>query len=275
MIVDLVGFKLGWNLPRTMGFAFIGFILFIALILANRFVRLHNEVEDLNKNLEAKVEKRTAELNQSLTRVRKLKEQQDGDYFLTSLLIKPLASNEAHSELVEVQTIAHQKKKFSFRGRENEIGGDINIAHRLKLRGRDYTVVLNADAMGKSIQGAGGALVMGTVFKSIINRTLHSKELQHKFPEHWLRMSLAELQDVFVSFDGSMLISVVLGLIDDVSGMFYYVNAEHPFVALYRQGQAQFMEREVVLRKIGVDVQKTGLHIQAFALQPNDVIKKY
>lgn len=272
VIVDTVGYRMDMHLPRVAGYAFIIFVLVIALILANRFVRLHNEVEDLNKNLEAKVEKRTEELNTTLSEVQTLKEQQDGDYFLTSLLINPLGGNYSSNELVDVQMLAHQKKKFLFRDKESEIGGDINVSHDIELRGRKYTIVLNADAMGKSIQGAGGALVLGTVFKSIVSRTQLSSVLQKKFPEQWLKLSFSELQDVFVSFDGSMLISMVIGLIDQESGMFYYINAEHPFVVLYRNRKAQFMEKEFVLRKVGVDVMNEGLHIQAFPLQSGDVL---
>ena len=39
---------------------------------------------------------------------------------------------------------------------------------------------MNADAMGKSLQGAGGALVMGTVFKSIIQNTISVPSFQNK-----------------------------------------------------------------------------------------------
>lgn len=75
-----------------MPFAFLAFILGIAVILANRFVRLHTEVEELNASLENKVRKRTADLQSTLQEVRKLKDQQDGDYFLTAQLLQPLAA---------------------------------------------------------------------------------------------------------------------------------------------------------------------------------------
>lgn len=271
-LFDTVAFQMGLAIPRVLGYAFIVFVLSIALILANRFVRLHNEVEDLNKNLEAKVEERTEELNNTLSEVRALKVQQDGDYFLTSLLIHPLGGNYSNSELVDIKMMAHQKKKFFFKEKESEIGGDINVAHDITLRGRKYTIVLNADAMGKSIQGAGGALVLGTVFKSLVSRTKLSSTLQKRFPEQWLKLSFSELQDVFVSFDGSMLISLVLGLIDQENGMFYYINAEHPFVALYRDGKASFIGREHVLRKVGIDLFNEGLSIQTLPLMAGDVL---
>lgn len=65
-------------------------MLGIAVVLANRFLRVHKQVEELNANLERKVVQRTNELQETLTRVQELKIQQDGDYFLTSLLLDPL-----------------------------------------------------------------------------------------------------------------------------------------------------------------------------------------
>jgi hypothetical protein len=41
----------------------------------------------------------------------------------------------------------------------------------------------NGDAMGKSLQGAGGALVAGVVIKAILTRTLLYSEYQNRYPE--------------------------------------------------------------------------------------------
>ncbi|MCB1140465.1 MAG: 7TM-DISM domain-containing protein, partial [Leptospiraceae bacterium] len=47
------------NIPPLFSYFFAAFIFSLALILANRFVRLYRTVEDLNKNLERKVQDRT------------------------------------------------------------------------------------------------------------------------------------------------------------------------------------------------------------------------
>lgn len=52
---------------------------------------------------------------------------------------------------------------------------------------------MNGDAMGKSIQGAGGALVLGTVFNTILTRSSISLH-QNKKPEKWLEEAFLELQ---------------------------------------------------------------------------------
>ena len=80
-------------------------------------------------------------------------------------MIEPLGQNNAFSKNVEIEFFVKQKKNFIFRKREYELGGDINISENIELQGKKYIVFLNGDAMGKSIQGAGGVLVLGTVFR--------------------------------------------------------------------------------------------------------------
>lgn len=106
-------------LKMSIGFthyAFFAFNVGIATVLANRFLTLYqtieglNEnlenkilvIEDLNQNLEKKVEDRTKELQQTLNEVRILKEKQDGDYFLTTLIVEPLISNLVQNPKVKV-----------------------------------------------------------------------------------------------------------------------------------------------------------------------------
>ena len=258
--------------PHIARFTFLVFILGIAAVLANRFVRVHARVEELNENLEQKVEDRTRQLQESLTEVNALKEKQDGDYFLTSLLIKPLGGNFVESKNVNIDMVISQKKKFQFKKWQAEIGGDLCVAHQIELQGKRYTTFLNGDAMGKSIQGAGGALVLGTVFKSIINRTHTSEDMNKKTPERWMKDAFLELQEIFLGFDGTMLISVVMGLLDESNGLVYYVNAEHPLVVLYRDKKASFVENQLILRKIGVQGIDAKFQVQTFQMRPGDVL---
>ncbi|MCB1192802.1 MAG: SpoIIE family protein phosphatase [Leptospiraceae bacterium] len=259
------------------GLAFTKFTLFtlilgIAAILANRFLNLYETVEDLNTNLEKRVEKRTKELKHSLHEIRFLKEHQDGDYFLTTLIVKPLAFNNVKSETVKVDFILKQKKKFEFKKREHEIGGDLCVADSIQLHWKKYTVFINGDAMGKSIQGAGGSIVLGVVFKSILSRTKLFSINQNLFPEQWLKVSFIELQNIFEAFEGSMMISIVIGLIDEDNGMMYFINAEHPWVVLYRDKIASFLEEELTLHKIGISELKKKIIVQTFPLKNQDII---
>ncbi|MEQ9367296.1 MAG: 7TM diverse intracellular signaling domain-containing protein [Leptospirales bacterium] len=252
-----------------------GFPLFLgsmAFALANKFVNLHNQVEDLNAGLERRVDERTRELNESLTHTQQLKHIQDGDYFLTSLLLNPLGVNYARSETFDVTFFVRQKKRFQFRKYERDLGGDLCAAHTIHLRGQAHTVFLNADAMGKSMQGAGGALVLGSVFQSIIERTHINPLEQKQSAEAWLKSAFVELHKVFVSFDGSMLVSMVMGLAEDRTGTVYYVNAEHPAPILYRAGRAAFLKSDVLYRKLGTTGVESMVSIQVYRMLPGDTL---
>lgn len=257
--------------PRVAGYAFLVLILSIATILANKFVRLNVQVEELNANLEKKVIQRTEELNTTLEQVKKLKVQQDGDYFLTSLLLNPLITNETKSNRFQIDFYTKQKKDFEFKGKKHEIGGDISISSNLELKGKKYIVFINGDAMGKSMQGAGGALVLGVVFNAVLTRS-GAESNKNKHPEVWLKEAFMDLQRVFESFNGSMLISIVLGLIEEDSGMMYYINAEHPWTVLYRDGKAEFLENELYLRKLGFPGNEESFFVRTFQLKPRDVL---
>ncbi|MCE9500845.1 MAG: SpoIIE family protein phosphatase [Leptospira sp.] len=230
------------------------------------------KLKDYANKLEEKVEERTRELQTTLEKVQELKTQQDGDYFLTSLLLRPLNMNKATSESIEVEFFSSQKKKFQFKEWKEEIGGDVCMANSIELKERKYTVFVNADAMGKSLQGAGGALVLGSVFESIINRNRIAGATREIFPERWIKDAFLELHHVFETFDGSMLVSLVLGLIDDKTGFLYMINAEHPWTILYRDGKASFINTEITYRKLGTLGADDSIRIFTAQLFPGDIL---
>jgi tetratricopeptide (TPR) repeat protein len=273
-IVDILGARLVWNIPRISGFVFMANIGFQALLLANRFVRLNEEVEDLNLNLEAKVNERTLELENSYQEIKKLKDSQDGDYFLTSLLLTPLHKNIANQSSIQTNVLTVQKKQFIFKNKPYQIGGDLTLTDSLELNGQSYTVFINSDAMGKSIQGAGGALILGVVIQSILARQ-ESLSQKSKSPEKWLKDAFLDLQKAFETFDGSMFVSLILGLLHTESGFLYFFNAEHPEPILYRNGESWFLENSHpnrVLRKIGIHGNEENFTVSTASLQPNDVM---
>jgi HAMP domain-containing protein len=233
---------------------------FLADSFNNMVISIRNarsELQNYAENLEDKVKERTKEVQEKMDEVQKLKDQQDGDYYLTSLLAKPLFTNRNKSEIVKTDFFIKQKKKFQFRNRESELGGDICISGNLRLGVKDnfkrYTFALNGDAMGKSMQGAGGSLVMGVVVNSILARSARNDWVLDSTPEKWLTDLYYEVNRIFKSFNGSMVISCVAILIDDETGDMFYFNAEHPFSVLYRDGMATFIETGLTLRKLGLD----------------------
>ncbi|MEQ9364160.1 MAG: SpoIIE family protein phosphatase, partial [Leptospirales bacterium] len=228
---------------------------------------------DLNANLEKKVATRTEEIQANLDEIQELKLKQDADYYLTAQLVKPLGGNHSRNELVDIDYLIRQKKRFQFKTKQAEIGGDLCVSHSLVLRGRPSTVFMNADAMGKSIQGAGGILVLGAIFDANITRTKLSSALRSQSPERWLKNAITEMQKVFEAFDGFMLISLCMGLVDEASGTLLYVNAEHPRLVLYRDGRASFPESHPPLRKLGFMLAPNDrLFIDSMRLLPGDVV---
>ncbi|TGK05397.1 serine/threonine-protein phosphatase [Leptospira langatensis] len=239
---------------------------------ARDFAKATGEIGRIREHLQFLVEEKTSELRETLRTVEELKSQQDGDYFLTSLLIKPLGINRTSGKKVKVDFLIRQKKNFVFKGKESEIGGDICIAQEILLRGKEYTVFLNADAMGKSLQGAGGILVLGAAFHSILQRTLTNESTYSLYAEKWIKNAFTELHKLFQGFDGSMLVSMVLGVLDEQAGLLYYINAEHPWSVLYRDGKASFLEETLQYRKLGTPGIEDSLTVKTFLLEPDDVL---
>jgi len=239
------------------------------------YQNLEGKVQDRTKQLEEKshqLEEKHQELTTLFDKLDAIKSQQDGDYFLNTLMIRPLGQNNARSNSMSIEFFIKQKKKFKFRNKEYELGGDINISENIQLQDKNYIVFLNGDAMGKSVQGAGGVLVLGTVFKSIIQRTISTTSAKSVYPERWLKNAFIEMHKVFESFDGSMLMSTVFGLIDEKTGTMYFMNSEHPDMVLCRDGNVSFIENENLYRKLGTQGQTLNFSVQVFSLLKGDVI---
>lgn len=208
------------------------------------------------------------EFTTSIKEIKKLKRQQDADYYLTSLIMEPLLVDSNSSSVVKIDSVTIQKKAFQVRGKYYNLGGDLCISGNLIFKEEPWTLFFNGDAMGKSVQGAGGAIVMGTVLNSILARETASID---KSQETWLREIYSEIQTIFLSFDGAMMISGILGLINDKTGELLFINAEHPFLVLYRNGKASFLEDEMVIRKFGMP-QDMEFQIQKRQLQKGDIL---
>ncbi|HNF26110.1 MAG TPA: SpoIIE family protein phosphatase, partial [Leptospiraceae bacterium] len=231
-----------------------------------------NQLEDYAKNLEIKVDERTRQLQDSLNKINDLKTKQDADYFLSSLLVGPLSHPGFSTPSVRVDFKIKQKKEFEFKKKKHEIGGDYCTTVRLRLQNRDCTVILNADAMGKSLQGNGGIIVLGSLFQSIISRTKVSDSMRNLTPRGWMKTVYQELQSVFISFDGSMLVSVFMGVLEEDTGQFFHINAEHPEAVLFRDKKAAFISEEKPEYKIGVELQGLSLTIRETLLRPGDIV---
>lgn len=213
----------------------------------------------------------TKELEISFDTVHKLKTKQDGDYFLTTLLLQPLMKNYNKSKNVTTKFIIYQFKNFIFKDRKEQIGGDICITGNLIFKNQTYTMFFNGDSMGKSIQGSGGALVMGTALNSIMHRSASDDKVLKMLPDEWLTNTYEELQSIFLAFDGAMMVSGIMGLINDSTGELSYFNAEHPYPVIYRNSNATFLQKQFHLRKFGSPMEMDFSILKA-QLQAEDII---
>lgn len=237
---------------------------------AEEKIKIH--LEKSNQELDEKVKLQTKYLTNVLDKVKNLKKSQDGDYFLLSLLIEPLSEINFQSKNVKMDFLIKQKKRFVFRKNKGEIGGDINVCHSISLGGKNYIVFINADAMGKSLQGAGGTLVFGSVFKSIIERTRVGME-GWLTPEMWISNTFIEIHKVFETFSGMMLVSGVFCLLEEETGKLYYMISDHPNIVLYRDKKASFVESNKNYPKLGVGfLEQMEIYIDAIQLKIGDCI---
>jgi methyl-accepting chemotaxis protein len=236
---------------------------------------MYESIKTLNENLEQIVEIRTLELKNTLEEVQKLKQQQDGDYYLTSLLIEPFLQKKLEdsniNERFDYDFILKQKKDFNFKGKYKQIGGDFCSFRKIYLKNKPFLFFINADAMGKSIQGAGGVLILTSILQSALERNLLFEEEQDYLPELWLRYLFIEMQKTFESFQGSMMISLIMGLIDIETNSMYFINAEHPFPALIRNGKFRLIKEKHFLRKIGSTIVEGNLFVHTILLKQNDM----
>ncbi|PTM46580.1 HAMP domain-containing protein [Leptospira borgpetersenii serovar Javanica] len=253
----------------------IGFLADSFNSMVSSIKQARRELQDYAENLEEKVKERTQEVQEKMEEVQRLKIQQDGDYFLTSLLAKPLNYNANKSTRISTQFLLRQKKQFEFKGKQADLGGDICITGNLCLGTssdyKRYVFAMNGDAMGKSMQGAGGALVIGVIVNSILTRSAADDRILDISPEQWLTEMYEELNSVFKSFDGSMVVSASFFLIEENSGKTYYFNAEHPFTVLYRGERAIFLESSLTLRKIGLE-SEYAFQVFTTTLREGDVL---
>lgn len=101
---------------RLANYGFLFLIVSIAIILSNRFVRLHYEVEDLNLNLEKKVEDRTKELHNTVRALEDAKAETDnilknvkeGIFLINTDFIIGHNYSKTLEQILETEVIAEQ-----------------------------------------------------------------------------------------------------------------------------------------------------------------------
>lgn len=226
--------------------------------------------EALQNAVQLQEKTRVAEL--ALRKVNELKQKQDGDYYLTSLLLQPFQVNRLEHEQINIEWFVSQKTHFQYKKWQAEIGGDICLADSVTLMGRELGFFVVADAMGKANQGACGALILATIVRTYVERTKKTAQLGRLYPERWLRLLHDELRAGFAGFDGQMMISAAVGLIDAKSRYVYYFNAEQPRPVSFLNAEAKFIGPENSCCKIGMPGDAGNIRIHLHHLQPGEII---
>lgn len=259
--LPLVNLFYNTNLVFSINSAILSLImLLLSVIVTNKVVNsVYQQFHDKNKESE-----------HSLKEIQTLKEKQDGDYFLTSILIEPLSIIDFKSSNLSIEVFIKQYKEFEFRGAKAELGGDICIIRNIFLGEENYIFFMNADAMGKSMQGAGGVLVLSSVINSFLNRYQDSGGYMD--PYEWLIICFGELNNIFQSFEGLMMVSCIFGVIDENTGKMLYINAEHPFPILLRDNKALFLNEKHNGEKLGSPGAGQLEYIDEFLLEKGDTI---
>jgi len=240
--------------------------------LARSFTRMVDVVRKNQDDLETQVQNRTVELEESLNQLRYLKQKQDVDYFLAGMLVLPLSKDMNINSAIKTEWFIEQKKKIYYRNHQSQVGGDSIITASLLFRDRGHCVFfINTDAMGKSLQGAGGSVVIGSIVNAYLTPIAPEKEVLNLVPEKWLQEIFINIQRVFESFQGNMYVSCIMGLVNEETGKMTYINADHPAPILFRDKTTGIMEQNVIMKKFGMaDQGNPGLNI--FYLNPGDIV---
>ncbi|GIX42139.1 MAG: hypothetical protein KatS3mg129_1872 [Leptospiraceae bacterium] len=82
--------------------------------------------------------------------------------------------------------------------------------------------------MGKSLQGLVGTIVLSSILSAILKRTEKRNIEKERFPETWLKYTSLEIHEVLETFQGFMMVSAIIGLLDIENGLLYFINFDHP-----------------------------------------------
>lgn len=235
-------------------YGFFLLLLSMGVTVWRRYIRIqddlnvaHQALQVYAQNLESLVDQRTSELQHTLDEVSRLKEQQDGDYLLISRVLDPMTRATIAGELVRVESLVNQHKRFEFRGMAGELGGDLCMAEQITLGRETYVAWINADAMGKSVQGASGAIVMAVAFRAFLHLSADGQiPLNAREPVEWILRLAEELQRVFRPFEGRMMVSLMLGLMNETTGEMCVINAGHPPAVLLRAGVGTYILEQTI-----------------------------
>ncbi len=207
----------------------------------------------------------------NIKQIIKVEEKRQADFYLLKQLFEPFQNLELSSKNIFIEYYLEQYVKFNHKNHSFDLGGDYIYFCSIYLRKRKYIFFINADSMGKSLQGFVGTLILSTVLSAIIKRTKKRIIEKERYPETWLKYTALEIHEVFQTFLGFMMISAVIGLIDEENGLLYMMNFDHPLPIYINSNSYHFLNSKVH-RKLGFPSSNIFMEIFRYPLSQNDII---
>ncbi len=249
-----------YDAPRLANYGFFFFIGGIALILDNRFVRLHHEVADLNKNLEQKVIDRTEELSAAMEELQSINE------YVTEINRKnerdlQLASAVQHGLIAPVIKTPQWDTEVFLKA-ASAVSGDFYDFYRLD----EHT--LGVALMDVSGHGVSSALV------TMLAKPIFLQSFE-KNPDKPLKKIIADINDQMkdtLSSIDNYLTGVLMQMYpDDI----YLINAAHPapFIKFAKSGK--IVQVEATGMFLGVEGMGDEYKTARIHMQPGDMILLY
>ncbi len=241
-----------------------GFLLWLPRVVEGEEAR--KELELLNESLEEKVIERTQKLTESLRAVRQLREQQEADYYLVSRLLSPFQAPETNRfGVFHIDTLLVQKKLVELKGRAAALGGDLNLVIPL---GATRVFVMNADAMGKSLQGASGALLLAALVRSHLESVTSAENMQ---PDKVLMDLYYSIVRLFSAFSGAMTVAYLSLILEVESGQIAALQAGNPDALLLRDKTVTTVFAEYSCAVPGSENPDRAV-VQTLQMNPGDAI---
>ena len=268
VFIDIFSFRNNLMNINIFMFCLILFIIVMHICLIERYVLITKKWKLISTDLDNIVVSRTNKLNESLLNIIKIKTSQEADYFLFYQILNSVFS-EFKNNLKNIEIYEKPYHIFEYRGENKLIGGDICITDIVFIGDKEFLFLINGDAMGKSLQGAIGALAIGMVVKSYLKE---NKICKNTSPELWIYGLFSKLHESFECFEETMFASSCISLLDYKDGFYYQVSSEHPKTILLKSDKANFLNNSVDTSKLGVNGIQSQFKIFTKELSPGDII---
>ena len=268
IFIDIFSFRNNLTNRSIFMFSFLIFISIMHISLIERYIIITKKWKLISGDLENIVISRTNKLNESLLNIIKIKTSQEADYFLFYQILNSINS-EFNNKSSNIEIYEKPYHVFEYRGEKKLIGGDICITDLVSISGKEFIFIINGDAMGKSLWGAIGALIIGIVVKSYLKENKISNNIS---PELWIYGLFLKLHDSFICFKETMFASSCISLLDNNDGFYYQVSSEHPKTILLNSDRANFLNNSVDTCKLGINGIQSQFKIFTRELSAGDII---